>query len=173
VPSQNYSVVSDPKGGSDEGYLTLWNNPRIDTRLAYKLTGKRAAVGFSGNKYFHPFAWDGIHLFELDYDAQGRVAHAWELDVQGPRLDFTWDGQRLMKVTGHDEASGAVVYSRTLNYSSGRLTSEAISGQGGSSKIEYKYDKQGHLVEATADGDHTLDGRSRKVFFFDEEKGKH
>ncbi len=92
--------------------------------------------------------------------------------MQGPRLDFTWDGQRLMKVTAHDESSGAVVYSRTLNYSNGRLTSESISGQGGSSHIEYKYDKQGHLIEATADSDHTLDGRSRKVFFFDEEKGK-
>ncbi|MBZ5601647.1 MAG: hypothetical protein LAO79_05010, partial [Acidobacteriia bacterium] len=173
IPSQNYSVVSDPKGGSAEGFLTLWNSPRLDTRLAFKVTGKRAAVGFSGNKYFHPFAWDGIHLFELDYDDEGRIAHAWELDApNAPRLDFTWDGQRLTRVAGRDE-SGAVVYSRTLNYSGDRLTSEQISGQGGSSHIEYKYDKQGHMVEASADADHTLDGRSRKVLFFDEDKGKH
>ena len=173
IPSQNYSVFSDPQGGSSEGYLTLWNNPRLDTRLAFKVTGKRAAVGFSGNKYFHPFAWDGIHLFELDYDDQGRVVHAWEMDTPGaPRIDFTWDGQRLMKVAAQDE-SGATVYSRTLNYSGDRLTGESISGQGGASKIEYKYDKQGHLVEAVADADHTLDGRSRKIFFFDDDKGKH
>jgi hypothetical protein len=173
IPSQNYSVVSDPQGGSAEGFLTLWNSQRLDTRLAFKVTGKRAAVGFAGNKYFHPFAWDGIHLFELDYDDQGRVLHAWELDTPGaPRLDFTWNDQRLMKVTAHDEA-GNTVYSRTLNYSNDRLTGESISGQGGSSHIEYKYDKQGHLVEAVADADHTLDGRSRKIFFFDDDKGKH
>ncbi len=173
APSQNYSVVSDPQGGSSEGFLSLWNNPRLDTRIAFKVTGKRAAVGFSGNRYFHPFAWDGIHLFELDYDESGRVIHAWELDTPGaPRLDFAWDGQRLLKVAGHDE-SGAVVYSRTLSYSGDRLTSETINGQGAASHIEYKYDKQGHLTEAVADADHTLDGRSRKVFFVEEDKGKH
>jgi len=112
------------------------------------MTGKRAAIGFSGNAYFHPFVWDAIHLFELDYDEQGRVLHAWELDNPGtPRLDFTWDGQRLLKVTGHDSA-GAVVYSRALNYSGDRLTGEAISGPGGTSHREYKYDKQGRMVEA-------------------------
>jgi hypothetical protein len=173
APAQNYSVVADPKGGAAEGFLTLWNGPRLDTRIAFKVTGKRAAVGFSGNKFFHPFAWDGIHLFELDYDDEGRVVHAWEMDVpNSPRLDFTWEDHRLMKVTAHDE-SGATVYSRSLSYSADRLTAESITGQGGSSHIEYKYDKQGHLQEAVADADHTLDGRSRKVFFFDEDKGKH
>jgi YD repeat-containing protein len=174
APSQKYSVVSDPQGGSSAGYLTLWNSPRLDTRLAFKVTGKRAAVGFSGNSYFHPFAWDGIHLFELDYDDQGRVLHAWELDNPGaPRLDFAWDGQRLLRVTGHDSSpASAVVYSRTLNYSGDRLTGEIITSQGGSSHIEYKYDKQGRLIEASADADRSIDGRSRKVYFLDEDKGK-
>jgi hypothetical protein len=172
APSQKYSVLSDPEGGSSAGFLTLWNNPRLDTRLAFKMTGKRAAIGFSGNAYFHPFVWDAIHLFELDYDEQGRVLHAWELDnPSAPRLDFAWDGQRLLKVTGHDSA-GAVVYSRTLNYSGDRLTGEAISGPGGASHIEYKYDKQGRMVEASANADRSLDGRSRKVFFVEEDKGK-
>jgi hypothetical protein len=172
APSQKYSVLSDPDGGSSAGFLTLWNNPRLDTRLVFKMTGKRAAVGFSGNAYFHPFVWDAIHLFELDYDEQGRVLHAWELDNPGaPRLDFAWDGQRLLKVTGHDSA-GAVVYSRTLNYSGDRLNGETISGPGGTSHIEYKYDKQGRMVEASANADHTLDGRSRKIYFVEEDKGK-
>jgi hypothetical protein len=172
APSQKYSVLSDPDGGSSAGFLTLWNNPRLDTRLAFKMTGKRAAVGFSGNAYFHPFVWDAIHLFELDYDEQGRVFHAWELDNPGaPRLDFAWDGQRLLKVTGHDSA-GAVVYSRTLNYSGDRLNGETISGPGGTSHIEYKYDKQGRMVEASANADHSLDGRSRKIYFVEEDKGR-
>jgi len=165
APAQNYSVLSDPMGGSTEGYLTLWNSPRIDPKIAFKVTGKRAAVGFSGNKYFYPFAWDGIHLFEMDYDDEGRVMHAWELDSPGsPRLDFTWDGRRLMRMTACDDL-GNVVYSRTLNYSGDKLTRETITGQGGSSHIDYKYDKQGRMTEAVADADHTLDGRSRKVYF--------
>jgi hypothetical protein len=171
IPSQNYSIRSDPDGNSTSGYLTLWNNPRMDTRLAWTITGKRAAVGFSGNRFFHPFVWDGIHLFEFDYDEQGRVLHAWELgDVNAPRLDFTWDGQRLQKIAAHDSAGG-VIYSRTLSYSGDRLTNESINQAGGkSSRIEYKYDKQGRLIEADCDSDQTLDGRSRKVHFVSEVK---
>jgi YD repeat-containing protein len=144
----------------------------VDTRIAKKATGKRAAVGFSGNRYFHPFAWDAIHLFELDYDEQGRVIHAWELgEPKAPRLDFTWDGQRLLKVTGRDSAAPAnVVYTRSLNYNGDKLASETITHAGGkSSKIEYKYDKQGRLVSAECDADHSLDGRTRKVHFVLEE----
>jgi hypothetical protein len=174
APGHNYSVQSDPEGGAKAGFLTLWNNPRLDTRLAFKLTGKRAAVGFSGNHFFEPFAWDGIHLFEFDSDAQGRVVHAWELDEPAaPRIDFTWDGQRLLQVTARDNSAvGSVVYSRVLNYTGDRLTSEVINSQGSTSKIEYKYDKQGQLVEASAEADKSLDGRSRKVYFVLEEKGK-
>jgi YD repeat-containing protein len=65
-----------------------------------------------------------------------------------------------------------VVYSRTLNYNGERLTGEVITHQGGSSHIEYKYDKQGRLVEADCDADHSLDGRSRKVHFVVDDKGK-
>ncbi len=169
---QTYSVVNDPQGGSSAGFLTLWNSPRLDTRLAFKATGKRAAVGFAGNSYFHPFIWDGIHLFEFDYDDQGRVRHAWELDNPGaPRLDFAWDGQRLLKITGRD-SGGGVVYSRTLNYSNERLTSESISSHAGNSHIEYKYGKTGRLVEADCDADRSIDGRSRKIYFADDDKGK-
>ncbi len=174
APGRNYSVQSDPEGGAKAGFLTLWNNPRLDTRLAFKMTGKRAAVGFSGNHFFEPFAWDGIHLFEFDCDLQGRVVHAWELDEPAaPRIDFKWEGQRLLQVTAHDNTPAEnVVYSRVLNYTGDRLTSEVINSQGNTSKIEYKYDKQGQLLEASAEADKSLDGRSRKVYFVVEEKGK-
>ena len=70
----SYSIHGDPQGGSTSGYLTLWNNPRLDTALTYAATGKRVAVGFSGNHFFHPFGWDGLHLFEFDYDARRTCA---------------------------------------------------------------------------------------------------
>ncbi len=174
LPGRNYSVHADPDGGSTSGYLTLWNSPRLDPRLAYLATGKRVAVGFSGNRFFHPFIWDAIHFFELDYDDQGRVSHAWELDEpNAPRLDFTWEGQKLMSVVGHGHAE-EIVYSRTLNYSGDRLVGESISQGGKASKIQYKYSKQGALLEAECDSDNSLDGRSRKVEFLDDaaDKGK-
>lgn len=174
LPGRNYSVHADPDGGSTSGYLTLWNSPRLDTRLAYMVTGKRVAVGFSGNRFFHPFIWDAIHFFELDYDDQGRVSHAWELDEpNAPRLDFTWEGQKLMSVVGHGHAE-EIVYSRTLSYSGERLVSESITQGGKTSKIQYKYNKQGVLTEAECDTDLSLDGRSRKVEFLDEtaDRGK-
>ncbi|HXK04730.1 MAG TPA: hypothetical protein VMS37_20180 [Verrucomicrobiae bacterium] len=174
-PEQNYSIHNDPQGGSTSGTLTLWNNPRLDTQLTYQVTGKRVAIGFSGNHYFHPFAWDAIHLFELDYDDEGRVRHAWELDEpNSPRLDFAWEGKRLMSVTARSGAAGTVVYSRTMNYAGDRLVSEAITQAGKTSHIQYKYNKQGVLIEADCDGDTSLDGRSRKIEFLDEtaDKGK-
>jgi hypothetical protein len=145
----------------------------VDTQLAYRVTGKRVAVGFSGNHYFHPFVWDAIHLFELDYDDQGRVMHAWELDEpNSPRLDFAWEGKRLLSITAHAGTGGTVVYSRTLNYSGARLVGEAITSGGKTSHIQYKYNKQGVLIEAECDADPTLDGRSRKIEFLDETADK-
>ena len=173
LPAQNYSVHADPQG-STNGYVTLWNSPRVDTHLAFKITTKRVAVGFSGNHFFHPFVWDAIHMFELDYDDEGRVRHAWELDEpDAPRLDFMWEGKRLISVTGRASSSGEpVVYSRTLSYSGDRLISETITHAGKTSHIQYKYNKQGALIEAEGDADPSIDGRSRKVEFLDETSGK-
>jgi len=174
-PAQDYSIHNDPQGGSTSGALALWNNPRVDTRLAHLVTGKRVAVGFSGNHFFHPFAWDAIHLFEFDYDDEGRVIHAWEFDeVNPPRIDFAWNGRRLASVTARTNPQGSVVYSRTLNYNGDRLTGETITHAGKTSHIQYKYNKQGALTEAECDGDISLDGRSRKVEFIDDtaDKGK-
>jgi hypothetical protein len=170
-PQQDYSIHNDPEGGSTSGALALWNNPRVDTRLAHLVTGKRVAVGFSGNHFFHPFAWDAIHLFELDYDDEGRVRHAWEIDeLNPPRIDFTWSGRRLLSVTAH--TNNGVVYSRSLNYNGERLVSETVTHAGKTSHIQYKYNKQGALIEAECDADPSLDGRSRKVEFVEEGKTK-
>jgi YD repeat-containing protein len=110
----------------------------------------------------------------VDYDSQGRVQHAWELDNPGaPRLDFAWQGKQLMQITGHAATGGAVVYSRTLQYSGDKLTGETItSNSGKSSHIKYKYDKQDRIIEADCEDDHALDGRSRQVeFVVDAAKG--
>jgi hypothetical protein len=175
-PAQDYSIHNDPQGNSTSGTLALWNNPRVDTRMAHMVTGKRVAVGFSGNHYFHPFAWDAIHLFELDYDDEGRVIHAWEMDeINPPQIDFAWSGNRLVSVTARTRGpQGSVVYARSLNYAGDKLTGETITHAGKTSHIQYKYNKQGVLIEAECDADVSIDGRSRKVEFIDEtaDKGK-
>lgn len=162
--NDTFSIRPDPQGGNTSGAVTLWNSPRIDTRLAYLATGKRVAVGFSGNAFFHPFAWDALHLFELDYDDEGRIRKAREKDVPNAHeLEFTWNGRRLMSI--QSKAGG---YLRTLHYNGDRLTHETISFNGKQSKIEYKYDKQGVLISAECDEDLSLDGRSRRVEFLRE-----
>jgi YD repeat-containing protein len=52
-----------------------------------------------------------------------------------------------------------------MNYAGDKLMGETVTVNGKSSRIQYKYDKQGNLVEAECDDDATLDGRSRKVEF--------
>lgn len=167
VPNAKYSFHADPQGGESSGYLALLNNPRIDTEVASIVTGKRVAVGFSGNHFFHPFGWDGLHMFELSYDNEGRVEHAWELDQPNPpRLDFTWDSNRLMSVTAREnKQAGNVIYTRTMTYTETRLTGETITAGAKTSHIRYRYDKQGRLIEAECSDDPSLDGRSRKVEF--------
>ena len=164
---QSYTTQPDEQRDSSQGFLTLWNSPHVDTTLAFQLSGRRVAVAFSGNSLFNPFVWDSIHLFEIDYDQLGRVRYAWEFGNNAGRLEFAWDGPRLLTVKQHAgrDGGGAVVYSRTLTYSSGRLMSEAIEHQGKNSKIEYRYDKRGVLIEADCSEDFSLDGRSRKVTF--------
>lgn len=157
---------SQESSDSSKGYVTLANSRRVDARLAYELTGKRVTIGFSGNSYFHPFAWDGTHLFELDYDERGRVRKAWE-QGKGTRIDFSWyDDDRLREMqVSEDKPNGAVLYTRTLNYEHDRLESEAIRFSGKSAKIEYHYDRRGRLTEASCNEDPSLDNRARRVEF--------
>ncbi len=166
VPTQTTQIHADPLGGSSVGYLTLWNSPRLDTEVAYSTTGKRAAVLFSGNSFFQPFVWDAIHLFEVDYDEEGRVLHAWEMDKVGaPRLEFTWEGRLLKEIAARPAGGGSAVYTRSLQYSGDKLMSETIHFNNKMSRIQYKYDKQGRMTEAECEDDLSLDDRSRHVEF--------
>ena len=166
IPTQTTQVYADPAGGSSVGFLTLWNSPRLDTEVAYATTGKRAAVLFSGNSFFQPFVWDAIHLFEVDYDSEGRVATAFEMDKIGaPRLEFTWDGPLLKQITARPVSGGPSVYTRSMQYNGDKLVGETIVTAGKTSRIQYKYDKQGRLTDAECEEDSSLDERSREIEF--------
>jgi hypothetical protein len=151
---------------SSEGFVTLQNNPRIDPEMALIVTGKRITTGFSGNGFFNPFVWDAIHIFDFIYDPEGRVSIALEHNDRG-QLEFTWKDNRLLRIVKRSDRSSEapIVYTRTLEYSGNKLTSETINYGGRASKIVYKYDKQDRLIDAMCDEDASSDGRSRRATF--------
>jgi tetratricopeptide (TPR) repeat protein len=149
----------------------LSNNPYVDPTAIQGLTGKNVAIGVSGNKYFNPFVWDGIHYFRLTYDTRGRVAQAREIadPASAPGdslLEFDWDGWRLAAIRGYQGAGNQrhQTYERTMDYQEGRLVSEQIQSQGKSWRIKYTY-AGGKLTAAVCDRDPSLDDRSRQVTF--------
>jgi YD repeat-containing protein len=148
---------------SSQGFLTLINNPKIDPVAVQQGLARRITTGFSGNSFFNPFVWDGIHIFDLIYDNQGRVVQALEHRKGAIPLRFTWNGDLLQKVV---QRSGAnEFYSRSLQYADGRLVSERIRFANRESQINYQYDAQGRLTAAECGTDPSLDGRSRRVVF--------
>jgi hypothetical protein len=179
IPAVNAVAYETAQGVSskdpDEMYkrsaLLLSNNPYVDPGAVQRLTGKNIAIGISGNKYFNPFVWDGIHYFRLAYDNRGRVAQARE--ISGPAaapddsmLEFEWDGWRLTAIRGYQGAANQrrQTYERTMEYLDGRLVSEQIQSQGKTWRIKYNYNG-GSLVSAVCDRDPSLDDRSRQVTF--------
>jgi len=155
-----------PVGAGIGVYTAMLNLPQVDPLMVEKLTGKHTAAIVAGNPYFHPFVWDGIYLFMVEYDNQGRVTSARQVPTGSAaradlhNFEFRWDGLNLKEI--NERGSGS--YSRTMTYRDGRLISEAISYGNAHPKIEYKY-KGDHLVEADCSNDPSLDGRSRHVQF--------
>jgi hypothetical protein len=165
-PVERVPAVQDPWTLTQDGFVVLANAPSLSGQAASIVAGKPLHVGFSGNSFFDPFAWDGFHMFRFGYDDSGRVATAVEIGGDGGLLEFSWDGPRLTGVRKHKAgAETPVIYSRTLSYSNDRLLSEAVSFGGRASKIAYKYDKNGKLIEAEADDDPALGTQQRKVAF--------
>ena len=149
---------------SDDVYPVLFNNPDVNPYLVEKLMGQRVGVIVSGNSYFHPFVWDGVHVFLAEYDSEGRVKSARELHAATPRaFDFKWEGTRLSAIVETGAAEG---YSRTMEYEGDRILSETIHFRGRDSRIRYKY-KGDRLAEAECDSDPSIDNRARRVTFRD------
>lgn len=155
-----------PVGPGPGVYTAMLNLPIADPLMVEKLKGKHTAAIVAGNPYFHPFAWDGIYLFMVEYDDQGRVASARQVPAGSPapatlhNFRFLWEGLNLKQIN----ENGSGNYSRVMTYAGARLTSESISYGNAHSKIEYKY-KGDRLDEADCTNDPSLDGRNRQVKF--------
>jgi len=148
----------------------------LDLPLIEQMTGLRLGYAVAGNRYFHPFAWQKLHLFQLSYDADGRAVRARAVAVHGETnvpdeiLQFRWEGSLLREIgaypplaTGEPDLT-RLSYRRTMQYGNDRLQSEVVETNGRKSKIEYKYDA-GRLILADCEEDPALDQRSRNVTF--------
>jgi len=149
--------------------LRYLNSPDFDPLLAAKFTGKTLTRGWAGNPFFHPFLWDDIFLFDLEYDEFGRIKVATPVagDISRPRspfsetLKFTWDGssKRLLAISG-------AKYSRAMAYDSlGRLVSEKIVHPSGTGKIEYSYQGETTQFKEVKCEDNFYDKARRVVSF--------
>lgn len=148
--------------------LRYLNCPDFDPVLASKFTNKVSTRGWAGNPFFHPFLWNDIFLFDLEYDELGRIKTARPVsqDVSRPTsplsepLAFTWDGRskRLLAIRG-------VKYLREMAYDQrGRLVSERITHPQGNGKIEYRYQGDTMQLVRVECEDNFYDRASRTVF---------
>ena len=90
--------------------LRYLNCPDFDPVLAARFTDSVSTRGWAGNPFFHPFLWDGIFLFDLEYDELGRIKTAMPVSqgIAHPSspfsepLTFTWEGRskRLIAIKG-------------------------------------------------------------------------
>ena len=162
-------VKSNSAGGLRVMPLRYLNSPDFDPVLAAKFTGKVSTRGWAGNPFFHPFLWDDIFLFDLEYDEFGRIKVATPVagDISRPRspfsetLKFTWDGssKRLLAISG-------AKYSRAMAYDSlGRLVSEKIVHPSGTGKIEYSYQGETTQFKEVKCEDNFYDKARRVVSF--------
>jgi hypothetical protein len=154
--------------------LRYLNCPDFDPVLAAKFTDKVSTRGWAGNPFFHPFLWDQIFLFDLEYDDLGRIKTATPVsqDVShqssplSEPLTFTWEGRskRLIAIRG-------AKYLRTMEYDKhNRLVREAITHPDGNGKIEYRYQKDTMQLVRVECEDSFYDKASRTVFLDSRER---
>jgi tetratricopeptide (TPR) repeat protein len=117
--------------------LVLRNSPYVDASVMNLLEGP-VATTVAGNSFFHPFLWDGIHYFSVQYDAQGRIATAQEWNVDN-RLWFTWDGDRLTAIRAYRANSSTPYYERKITYAGGQLSAEDYTLNGKAGKVRYTF----------------------------------
>jgi len=168
------TLPADPDEFIQKSNVILVNHPLVDPLMVGQLTGRKMAMTVAGNRYFNPFVWERPYAFQLEYDTDGRVKSA--LQMTGPedagrapvRLDFEWNGLKLMSIKGYTVAGGVapgLTYERSMQYVQDKLVGEEIKSGGKTSRIKYVYGPDGQLVSAECGKDESLDSRSRDVFF--------
>jgi hypothetical protein len=158
---QSYKVLDDT--GYPRGLLPA--KPWVDLNVVNRLLGPAGTI-VSGNSFFNPFIWDGIHYFTAEYDSEGRVSSAKEWDSDN-LVRFAWDGDRLQEITAFHGQDHEAYYRRALSYSGPHITVEEYKSGSHSGRIRYNYSKD-TLASAKVDDGGVHDGKTWVAHFAEE-----
>ena len=124
---------------TDYPRVVLPENPWVNLDVVNELMGPVATV-VSGNSFFNPFIWDGIHYFTVTYDGQGRASSASEWNADN-LVKFSWEGERLVEVAAFHKRDHEAYYRRSISYSGTNIASEDYKSEGHGGRIRYNYAK--------------------------------
>lgn len=158
LDDKDFKIVDS--GGNPQ--LLLPGDPSLDLNAVSRLLGPAATI-VSGNSFFNPFIWDGIHYFTATYDNQGRVSSAREWNADN-LVKFNWDGVRLLEIAAFHGQDREAYYRRTISYAGNLITSEEYQSGAHGGRISYKYSK-GTLVSAKIEDTGVHDGKTWLVHF--------
>ncbi|MCU1291971.1 MAG: hypothetical protein JWP08_821, partial [Bryobacterales bacterium] len=119
--------------------VLLPENPWVNLDVVNRLMGP-AATTISGNSFFNPFIWDGIHYFTVTYDNQGRAFEAKEWNANN-LVKFGWDGQKLVEIAAFRGQEHEPYYRRSISYSGSHIDSEEYKSESRGGRIKYTYSK--------------------------------
>ncbi|MGA3188241.1 MAG: tetratricopeptide repeat protein [Bryobacteraceae bacterium] len=142
--SYSVHVAHDAKGHAlllgDDGHpeVVLPDHPYVDPAVLAVMEGAPVTSVISGNSFFNPFLWDGVHAFTVQYDRQGRTESAQEWNADN-LVRFTWEGNQLVAIRAYHKGSDAPYYQRTIAYTGSLIASEDYSVNGRPGKIKYIY----------------------------------
>jgi tetratricopeptide (TPR) repeat protein len=118
--------------------VVLPDHPYVDPAVLSIVEGAPVTSVISGNSFFNPFLWDGVHAFTIRYDAQGRAESAQEWNADN-LVRFSWDANQLVAIRAYRKGSESPYYQRTITYSGPMITGEDYSVNGRNGKIKYIY----------------------------------
>jgi tetratricopeptide (TPR) repeat protein len=118
--------------------VVLPDHPYVDPAVLSIVEGAPVTSVISGNSFFNPFLWDGVHAFTVRYDAQGRAESAQEWNADN-LVRFSWDGNQLVAIRAFRKGSDSPYYQRTIAYSSSTILGEDYQVNGRAGKIKYIY----------------------------------
>jgi tetratricopeptide (TPR) repeat protein len=161
TPAKAYSVhvTHDAKGRAqlidDDGHpeVVLPDHPYVDPAILAVVEGIPVTSVISGNSFFNPFFWDGVHVFTVQYDRQGRADSAQEWNADN-LVRFTWDGNLLTAVRAYHKGSDLPYYVRTITYAGALIASEDynVNGRVGKSRYVYTNGKSLQQIKIENDG---------------------
>ncbi len=144
VKPYNVHVGHDVQGHAqligDDGHpeIVLPDDPYVDPAVLAVVEGGPVTSVVAGNSFFNPFLWDGIHVFTVQYDGQGRAESAQEWNADN-LVRFSWEGNQLTAVRAYHKGSDAPYYQRAIGYAGSAIAGEDYSVSGRPGKIRYVY----------------------------------